>query len=176
MALATGVFGEHGYEGTSTAMLVQAMGIGRQSLYDTFGDKRGLYLAALQAYARAECAAHLAALHAGPRAIDGLAALLERVVGQAGQPCLGVSATCEFGCRDPEVNRIRDLEGKVLRAGLVKRLRQAQAEADLGAGLEPGQGADFLVAGIAALRLSARSGASGRALKQHARLLLRALA
>ena len=37
---AIGVFSEHGYEGTSTDALVQAMGIGRQSLYDTFGDKR----------------------------------------------------------------------------------------------------------------------------------------
>ncbi|OWJ59872.1 TetR/AcrR family transcriptional regulator, partial [Inquilinus limosus] len=30
------VFREHGFDGTSTDMLVRAMGIGRQSLYDTF--------------------------------------------------------------------------------------------------------------------------------------------
>jgi AcrR family transcriptional regulator len=33
------VFREHGFEGTSAEMLVRALGIGRQSLYDTFGDK-----------------------------------------------------------------------------------------------------------------------------------------
>ena len=36
---AIGVFREHGFEGTSTDMLVRAMKIGRQSLYYTFGDK-----------------------------------------------------------------------------------------------------------------------------------------
>ena len=42
---AVGVFGEHGFEGSSSAMLVEAMGIGRQSLYDTFGDYHWLYVA-----------------------------------------------------------------------------------------------------------------------------------
>ena len=40
---AIGVFREHGFEGASAEMLVNAMGIGRQSLYDTFGDKWQLY-------------------------------------------------------------------------------------------------------------------------------------
>jgi hypothetical protein len=40
---AIGVFREHGCEGSSAQMLVDAMGIGRQSLYATFGDKWQLY-------------------------------------------------------------------------------------------------------------------------------------
>ena len=36
---AIAVFREHGFEGTSAQMLVDAMGIGRQSLYTAFGDK-----------------------------------------------------------------------------------------------------------------------------------------
>src|SRR5258707_11434016 len=47
---AMAVFWEKGYEGTSTDDLVRAMGIGRQSMYDTFGDKHQLYLEALQLY------------------------------------------------------------------------------------------------------------------------------
>jgi AcrR family transcriptional regulator len=34
------VFSDHGYKGTSTDALLEAMGISRQSMYDTFGDKR----------------------------------------------------------------------------------------------------------------------------------------
>ncbi len=44
------VFSEHGYEGTSTDALLAAMKISRQSMYDTFGDKRSLYLEALKRY------------------------------------------------------------------------------------------------------------------------------
>ena len=49
---AVGVFREHGFEGTSTEMLVRAMKIGRQSLYDTFGDKWRLYRTAVRRYGR----------------------------------------------------------------------------------------------------------------------------
>ena len=44
-------FAARGFEGTSTDDLLLAMGIGRRSMYDTFGDKRQLYLAALRRYA-----------------------------------------------------------------------------------------------------------------------------
>ncbi|WP_218079540.1 TetR/AcrR family transcriptional regulator [Anthocerotibacter panamensis] len=39
-----------GYEATSVQDLVEEMGINRASLYDTFGDKRTLYLSALDYY------------------------------------------------------------------------------------------------------------------------------
>ena len=47
---AIGVFSEHGYEGTSTGELLTAMKISRQSMYDSFGDKRHLYLEAFRRY------------------------------------------------------------------------------------------------------------------------------
>jgi TetR/AcrR family transcriptional repressor of nem operon len=44
------VFWTRGYEATSVQDLVDKMGINRGSLYDTFGDKRGLFLEALDRY------------------------------------------------------------------------------------------------------------------------------
>lgn len=44
------VFWHQGYEGTSIQELVTHMGISRSSLYDTFGDKRALFLAVLAYY------------------------------------------------------------------------------------------------------------------------------
>lgn len=44
------VFWQRGYEATSIQDLVDAMGINRGSIYDTFGDKSGLFQAALQRY------------------------------------------------------------------------------------------------------------------------------
>jgi TetR/AcrR family transcriptional regulator, transcriptional repressor for nem operon len=39
---ATQLFSTHGFEGTSLSMLTHELGVGKQSLYDTFGDKRAL--------------------------------------------------------------------------------------------------------------------------------------
>lgn len=44
------VFWSRGYESASIQDLVEHMGINRQSLYDTFGDKHALYLKALDRY------------------------------------------------------------------------------------------------------------------------------
>jgi TetR/AcrR family transcriptional repressor of nem operon len=43
----TDVFSTHGYTGTSLALLQDATGLGKQSLYNTFGDKQSMYLQAI---------------------------------------------------------------------------------------------------------------------------------
>jgi AcrR family transcriptional regulator len=47
---ATGAFWRHGFAGTSLDALTDAMDMNRPSLYGAFGDKRALYLAALDCY------------------------------------------------------------------------------------------------------------------------------
>ncbi|MEO8631551.1 MAG: helix-turn-helix domain-containing protein, partial [Betaproteobacteria bacterium] len=44
------VFWEKGYHATSIQDLVDRLGVNRQSLYDTYGDKDRLFLAALTRY------------------------------------------------------------------------------------------------------------------------------
>src|SRR5215207_4045492 len=48
------VFWSRGYEAASVGELVEHMGINRQSLYDTFGDKHALFLQALDRYHEVE--------------------------------------------------------------------------------------------------------------------------
>ena len=43
-------FWQQGYEASSIPMLEKSMGIKRQSLYDTFGNKRSLFLSSLRHY------------------------------------------------------------------------------------------------------------------------------
>lgn len=47
---AMNVFWENGYEHTSMQNLVDAMGIHRRSIYDTFGDKHHLFILSLKLY------------------------------------------------------------------------------------------------------------------------------
>lgn len=48
------VFGQLGYQGASLPELLKHLEIGRQSLYDTFGTKKDLFLSAVKAYLEAK--------------------------------------------------------------------------------------------------------------------------
>ncbi|PTQ12141.1 TetR family transcriptional regulator [Sphingomonas oleivorans] len=172
---AIGVFREHGFEGSSAAMLVDAMGIGRQSLYDTFGDKWQLYRSAMRRYGMGECAAHFEALRSGARAINGIEAMLRRVVDTADQPCLGMGSICEFGTSRPDLTDINASLARAMREAIAERVRDAQQEGDVAAGIEAGAMADFLIAAIAGIRIAGRGGADRATLTSLAELALRAL-
>jgi AcrR family transcriptional regulator len=169
------VFREHGFEGTSTQMLVCAMGIGRQSIYDTFGDKWQLYCSSVQRYSASETQAHVSALLSQPRAIDGLRAMVDRVVAGAKPFCLGVNSVCEFGRTRQELADAHDAAGRVLRAAIAGRVRAAQTEGDVAHDLDPEEIADFLVASFAGIRIAARGGAGVKQLQGLGQMALRAL-
>lgn len=169
------VFRNHGYEGTSAQMLVEGLGIGRQSLYDTFGDKWQLYCKALRRYAISEGQAHREALATGPRAIDGIRAMIDRVVREAATPCLGIGSIAEFGCSRPELSEINAAADLALRTAMIERIRTARAEGDVAGILDPGSVATFLMASFAGIRLAARGGAGREALESLGHMALRAL-
>ncbi|MEH2489674.1 TetR/AcrR family transcriptional regulator [Bradyrhizobium sp. AZCC 2230] len=172
---AIGVFREHGFEGTSTPMLVEAMGIGRQSIYDTFGDKWQLYCASVQRYAAAETGAHLSMLRGRPRAMEGVRAMVERVVDEAHQACLGVGSMCEFGRTRDDLAEIHHAAGRPLRLAVSKRIREAQADGDASADIDADEAAEFLLASFAGIRIAARGGAKARHLRALGDMALRAL-
>ena len=172
---AIAVFREHGFEGTSAQMLVDAMGIGRQSLYAAFGDKWQLYCSAVRRYGMGECSAHFDALRSGARAIDGIEAMLRRVVETGDQPCLGVSSIYEFGASRPDLQEINELLARSVCGAIAARIRDAQREGDVATGLNPDAVAEFLIAGIAGIRVAGRSGADHATLTNLADMALRAL-
>ena len=156
-------------------MLLKSMAIGRQSFYDTFGDKLKLYHTSLERYAGDETHKHLASLRNGGRGMGGIRRMLARVVAEAGAPCLGVGSICEFGSRDREVNGINAAADMVLHRAIVERLEEARTDGDLAAEVEPEDAARFVSAIVASIRISARGGASQEVLEAIGQLALRAL-
>lgn len=169
------IFREHGFEGTSAQMLVDTMKIGRQSLYDTFGDKWGLYCAAVRHYSQGEVREHIEVLDRHDRAIEGIRAMLERVAAEAERPCLGVGSITEFGCTRPELVKIRQASGDILGRALAKALGAARDQGDLAADLDIDQLVTFLIATISAIRLTARGGAGRDQVSGLADLAMRSL-
>src|SRR3978361_874518 len=115
---ATGVFWANGYAATSTDDLLAAMKIGRQSLYNAFGDKRALYLEALGRYQPGTTAGHVARLCTPASALTGIEALLLGLIvpndRQRALGCMGVGAASEFGSGDPALVELRVKSGRVL--------------------------------------------------------------
>lgn len=176
---AIGVFSEHGYEGTSTDALLQIMGISRQSMYDTFGDKWRLYLEALQRYTADSISDQLRALNSEPSAIKGLEAHLNHAVGLAiddpSPACLGLSAVCEFGRSDPEVRMLTDTAGRTILSALERRISEAKMDGDVPADVDVTEAASFIHATLAGIKMAARAGASPETLRGIARMALRSL-
>ncbi len=175
VSAAIDVFREHGFEGTSTEMLVRAMKIGRQSLYDTFGDKWALYQSAVERYSSEETEAHVAMLRSKQRAVDGITAMIERVVERAQIACLGVNSICEFGQSRPELNALHHASDNRLRKAAAECIKQAQAESDVEKSLSAEAVAGFLIASIAGIRIAARGGATHKDLESLGRLAIRAI-
>jgi AcrR family transcriptional regulator len=109
LGLALATFQQNGYGATALSDLTAAMGIGRQSLYDTFGDKRSLFLEALRSYCELQHERLGAVLRAdgppGARLASFLDAWAEAAAGEMAQGCLIVKSLQEFAAEeDAEVH------------------------------------------------------------------------
>jgi TetR/AcrR family transcriptional regulator, transcriptional repressor for nem operon len=103
---ATVLFSQHGYEGTSLAMLTSTLGIGKQSLYDCFGDKRALLSKCLaQAAGSFKPALHLQrARLTGRAAIEHFFAdLVTLCLSEEDHGCLVSNLLLEKGASDPDI-------------------------------------------------------------------------
>jgi len=172
---AAAVFADHGFEGTSTEILLARMGISRQSLYDTFGDKRRLYLDALERY-NADSVNTIAASLNGAEALQGIEDALYAFAARSGADgCLGVGSICEFGRSDPDVNTRNEAAGRVQHSAFARRLEEARAAGLVAADLDIDAAIGFLGVTLAGMKVAARGGASTNVLRDTARLAIRAL-
>ena len=172
------LFREKGYAAASTDDLLGAMGIGRQSMYDTFGDKRGLFLAALERYIGDSVEEFIRDMQAGSTPLAGLDAAMmafaERA-GSRGEGCMGVTAVFEFGRGDPEVAAISDASARTHLAAIERQLRSAKAAGEIAPKLGIKAAAAFVMASLSGMRVAARGGAEVRSLQQIAEFTLLAV-
>lgn len=173
-------FAQHGFEGTSTPMLLDAMKIGRQSLYDTFGDKRTLYIEALRRYSEESVGATLTAMFAHANVLQGieqaLLAFVERASAPHGTACLGIHAVAEFGTTADDVSGVTHAVGERTLLAFESRLRDGIGRGEIAPTLDPQAGAQFLLATLSGLKIAARGGASHAVLEQIVEVTMRSLA
>src|SRR6476660_7437457 len=161
---AMSVFWRKGYAATSTDDLLCAMNIGRQSMYDTFGDKHRLYLEALEKYQRDSVAENIRRLRSTASPLAGIEAFVVGIIASdksvRERGCVRVGSICEFGNTDPGVLTLRARSGSAQHRARMERLRHAQAANEIGGKVDIAHAARFVEAIMSGLQVSAKAGAS----------------
>jgi TetR/AcrR family transcriptional repressor of nem operon len=164
------VFWAKGYEATSTDDLRHAIGIGRQSLYDTFAGKRALYLEALRRYQDESVSARIRSLRTPGSPLAGIRNLLAGVAretpAQRALGCMGVNAICEFGAVDADVSAIGKESESVLLSALEQTLKEAKAKGEIRASVDERAAAQFLHMTLVGLKITAKAGAKPEVLRR----------
>jgi TetR/AcrR family transcriptional regulator, transcriptional repressor for nem operon len=162
------LFWRRGYEATSMADLVEHLGIGRASVYGTFGGKHELYLRALDRYIDATDARVIERLSRPGPALPAVLELIDWYAGEAGagesagRGCMVVNAAVELLPGDEMVARRVEASWRTLEVALATALSRARAEGDLRADADPVGLARFLVVVLQGLRVVGKGTDPGR--------------
>ena len=172
-------FWANGYDTTSLDDLMRETGLSRSSLYNAFGDKLDLFIAALETYARGPARDVMEPLITGHGA-SAMREFLQRLSSFVESPaacrgCLMVNTALDHQELSPSVRRRVRTHFMLLREGLERTYREAVKDGDLEHGLRPTEVADWLVAFVRGVLVSAGSGVDAKTLQTSIRLTSRQL-
>jgi len=159
------LFWERGYEATSVSELTEAMGITPPTLYTFFGDKKHLFLEAVDRYQTGPGCFGMKALTEEPTAERSMRRLLHDAVSSYSSPkspkgCLVVlgAINCAAGSTDV-LNAIAD-KRHTAEAAVRSRIAAGDAAGELAKDVDVDALAGQMVATLYGLALKARDGAS----------------
>jgi TetR/AcrR family transcriptional repressor of nem operon len=159
VSAAVSTFRGKGFAGSSIQDLVEATGVGRGSLYAAFGDKDGLYLAAVERYRRDYAEPLLRLLDSGAPARtlvrEVLLGLVEEILRDGEQrTCLIVSAAVERFHGDAKVGQCVRETTTAIEDAFARVLADAQDRGEVNSAQDPRDLARFLIATIHGLRVA----------------------
>jgi AcrR family transcriptional regulator len=166
LAQATRAFWNSGFSATSLDALSAATGMNRPSLYGAFGDKRALYLAALQRYADAGEAAMHEALDPARPLREGLRRVYEAALRMYFPPhdtprgCFLIGTAATEAVADDAIRAVLQRALRRFDAAFEARFDAALASGELAAGADPALLARVASAILHTLALRSRAGDS----------------
>ncbi|WP_329116954.1 TetR/AcrR family transcriptional regulator [Streptomyces sp. NBC_01465] len=137
------LFWQRGYEATSMADLVEHLGIGRASIYATFGNKHELYLKALDRYGEMRDPQLIAELSQPGPALPQVRSMFRRFAAESMADtsrlagCLVSNTAAELGPHDAACARRVERSWDHLETLLHAALARAQAQGELPADRDP---------------------------------------
>ncbi|MCF1598885.1 TetR/AcrR family transcriptional regulator [Streptomyces muensis] len=175
------LFWQRGFEATSMADLVEHLGIGRASLYATFGSKHELYLKALERYDRAGLPPIVRELSQPGPALPAVRAVVRRYATEAADDrlrlngCMVTNAAAELAPHDPAAVRRVQRNWDQLETVLHSALIRAQAQGELPADRDPLTLARMLLVLLQGLRVVGKASTDPARVRDAAEQALRLL-
>ncbi|MGK5697531.1 TetR/AcrR family transcriptional regulator [Streptomyces sp. URMC 128] len=159
------LFWRRGYEATSMSDLVEHLGIGRASIYATFGNKHELYLKALDRYQQSCDPQLLRELSRPGPALPAVRAVVRRFAAESAADehrltgCFVVNTATELAPHDTAACRRVEHSWDQLETLLHSALLRAQAQGELDEGRNPRALARMLLVLMQGLRVVGKASA-----------------
>jgi len=174
------VFWEKGYEGTSMADLIQSIGMKAPSIYAAFGNKDAIFKEVVLHYLPIVAKGQLGVLNNTATIYEAVEKTLSECVRlftseENPHTCLIMTAAINASPEHQEhVEFLRAMRSDY-KESWKKRFERAKEDAQLSAGLEPHQLAEYFVTIIQGMALSAKDGANREALTKTSEFALQIL-
>jgi len=142
------LFWERGFHATSIQDLVDHLGVNRQSLYDTYGGKDQLFMAALERYREIQSVPVRQLLERDDPVREVLRDFFRNTVDSLlgdGKGCFLANAATELATHDPAVAQVCAANARQLEGAFAGLLTRAQQRGEISADHSPLQLARFLM-------------------------------
>jgi TetR/AcrR family transcriptional repressor of nem operon len=174
------LFWSKGYEATSMSDLVEHLGLARQSVYDTFGDKHDIYMAALRRYCEQRLA-WMVPLFRNERPVRAvLREYLEQTIEWVTQSeerrgCMLINAAVGLSSYDEEARKVVADTWKTGGREMVAMLRRAQERGEIGAHQNPSALSRFFASVMTGILVLSKTTRDRQALQDVAEVALKIL-
>jgi len=155
------IFWTQGYGATTPAELVDALGVGKGSFYNTFESKHGIFERALQRYGDDRVAGLALSLSGSGTVRQRLKRYLERFgapdqAASVRRGCFAANTAAELGGRDPAATKIvRDTFHRMERV-FEATFAEAREQGEVDSELDPAAAASLLLATVVGMTVIAR--------------------
>lgn len=172
------VFWDKGYFDTSMDDLINEMGVARYGVYNTWGNKRDLYLAALKKYFSNRVAILNSVLGKPDASLPEIKAFFAMLMSQQSgknSGCFACNAAIELAAHDEEVSQlVRKMFSKLANV-FRKVLKNAKDKGELKTDLSINELAEYLANIIRTAAVMDRSGYSAKQIESHIKIALKVL-
>jgi TetR/AcrR family transcriptional repressor of nem operon len=177
---AVNLFWRKGYHATSAQDLVDELKINRSSLYNTYTDKKTLFIKSLRQYQQKQTNNTLTMLAKAEDAAVTIKQIFDNLINESVSDallkgCFMVNTAVELAGRDPEIGVIVNENNKSVEDGLTKLIGKSQQSSKLSSTIEPRTMARFIFANITGIKVAARTGGDRRTLQDIADVAISAL-